>query len=169
MSVSRATAWQMHISRPQAVTVFAADAHNWKRYRYDVDGFTVEFPAEPYTKPNNRRTGTRYVVSLDNNKIAYMVEASALPADLNKNSQQVLEDYLHGTVKGSKGQVKDSHPITLHGNPGREFILENETMIFRGRVYVVRKTLYQVLIASTRELAGGTEAERFQNSFDLLK
>lgn len=170
LSVSPVQGWQTpQLSRPQAVRSPAAGTHNWRRYHYDADGFTVEFPAEPQTKANGRRTGTRYIVALDNNKLAYLVEASALPSDSKKNSQQVLDDYLHGTVKGTKGQVKDSHAVTLRGNPGREFMLENDTMIFRGRVYLVQKTLYQVVVASTKDLAGVAEAERFQNSFDLLK
>ena len=146
-----------------------ADAHNWKRYRYDVDGFTIEFPAEPQAQPNDSKTGTRYIAALDNGNVVYLVEAAVLPSDLNKSSQQVLDDYVQGTARGIKGQLKESHPITLRGNPGRDFTLENERIILRGRVYLVQRTLYQLVAAATKELAAGTEAERFQNSFELVK
>lgn len=167
-SVLPAKAWQTGPSSSPAVKPSTADAHNWKRYRYDVDGFAVEFPAEPKATANDSKTGTRYVVGLDNGNLAYLVEAAALPANLNKSSQQVLDDYVDGAAKGTKSQVKYSSAITLHGNPGREFTLENDTLILRFNIYLVQKTLYQVLVVATKELAATTEAARFQNSFELL-
>ena len=144
------------------------DAHDWKRYRYNVDGFTVEFPAEPQTQPNDSKTGTRYVASLDNGNLAYFVEAAVLPANLNKSSLQVFDDYINGVIKGTRSQVKYSKDISLHGNPGREFTLENETLVFQFRLYIVQNKLYQVLVVAMKDQADSAEAERFHSSFDLL-
>jgi hypothetical protein len=144
------------------------DPHNWKRYRYDVDGFTAEFPAEPKTKENDSKTGTRYFSALDNGNLAYFVEAALLPDNLHKTSQQIFDDYLQGAAKGVKAQVKSSSDVSLAGNPGREFTLENDTLVLRVRLYLVQRKLYQILVVGTRDLIAGAETERFQSSFELL-
>jgi hypothetical protein len=144
------------------------DAHDWKRYRYNVDGFTVEFPAEPHTAQHDSKTGTRYFASLDNGNLAYFVEAAVLPADLNKSSMQLFDDYISGAAKGTKSQIKYSKDISLHGNPGREATLENETLVLQFRLYVVQHKLYQVLVVAMKDQADSAETEHFQSSFDLL-
>lgn len=166
---SQAGAWPVLASTMQTSAPGSAEVRNWKRYRYDMDHFTVAFPAEPATNGNDSKSGTRYFCTLSNGNLAYFVEKAELPADLNKSSQQVLDDYIQGSAKAVKAQVKSSNPITLHGNPGREFTLENDTMILQFRVYLVQRSLYQVLVAATKDLAPGAEVQRFQSSFDLLQ
>jgi hypothetical protein len=144
------------------------DAHNWKRYRYDADGFTAEFPTEPQAKANESKTGTRYFSQLENGNLAYFVESALLPANLNKTSQQIFDDYVKGAANGVKGQVRGSSDVSLGGNPGREFTIENDTMVLRVRLYLVQRRLYQILVVGTKALINSAETERFQSSFELL-
>jgi hypothetical protein len=144
------------------------NSRNWKHYRYDADGFAAEFPAEPQAKENDSKTGTRYFSQLENGNLAYFVEVALLPASLNKTSQQIFDDYVQGAAKGVKGQVKSSSDVSLAGNPGREFTIENDTMVLRVRLYLVQRRLYQILVVGTRDLIAGAETERFQSSFQLL-
>ena len=121
---------------------------NWKRYRYAADKFSVEFPGEPQAKPNDNNTGTRYFTSLENDNFAYFVERAQLPADLDKTPEQIFEGYVNGAAGGTNSQVKNQRPISMCGDPGREFVLENEKMIMRFRLYLLEKTIYQVLVLS---------------------
>jgi|SRR5712671_5775546 len=61
---------------------------NWKRYHYDSDGFSVEFPAEPKATTNDNKSGTRYFTGMENDNLAYFAEVAQLPADLTKGTQQ---------------------------------------------------------------------------------
>ena len=144
------------------------NSRNWKHYRYDADGFTAEFPTEPQAKENDSKTGTRYFSQLENGNLAYFVEVALLPANLNKTSQQIFDDYSQGSAKEVKGQVKAVSDVSLAGNPGREFTIENDTMVLRVRLYVVQRRLYQILVVGTKDLINSAETERFQNSFQLL-
>jgi hypothetical protein len=153
---------------PQTSNTQVHDTHNWKRYRYDADGFTAEFPAEPQAKENDSKTGIRYFSQLENGNLAYFVEAALLPANLNKTSQQIFDDYVKGAANGVKGQVKSSTDVSLGGNPGREFTGENDKLVLHVRLYLVQRKLYQVLVAGTKDLITSAETERFQSSFELL-
>ena len=152
----------------QALPTQTRDPHNWKHYRYDADGFAAEFPSEPKTAMNDDKTGTRYFSSLNNGNLAYFVEVAVLPSDLNKTSQQVFDDYAAGAAKGTNTQLKSSNAITLRGNPGREFTLENDKMVLRVRLYLVQKRLYQVLVVVTKDIMDAAETDHFQRGFELL-
>jgi hypothetical protein len=152
----------------QAGPTQARDPHNWKLYRYDADGFAAEFPSEPKTTVNDSKTGTRYYSSLNNGNLAYFVEIAVLPSDLNKTSQQVFDDYVRGAANATKSQLKSSNAITLSGNPGREFTLENDKLVLQVRLYLVQKRLYQVLVAVTRDMIGAAETDHFRRGFQLL-
>ncbi len=141
---------------------------DWKTYKYVADNFSADFPAVPQAQPNDGKTGTRYFASLENENFAYFVEKAELP-DLNKTPEQLFEDYVNGAAKGTNSQIKSQKPISLKGYPGREFILESDTVIMQFRLYLTGKKLYQVLVVATKSMASRAETNRFLNSFELLK
>ena len=47
--------------------------------------------------------------------------------------------------------------------------MENDKMILRFRLYLLDKTIYQVLVVATKSMASRAETDRFFNSFELLK
>ncbi len=141
----------------------------WKRYRYDAEKFSVEFPAKPEAKANDSNTGTRYFTSLENDNFAYFVEKAELPADLKKTADEVFEGYVNGAAGGTNSKIKSQKPITLSGYPGREFVLESDTLIMQFRLYLLDKTLYQVLVVATKSMAARAETDRFLNSFEFIK
>jgi hypothetical protein len=141
----------------------------WKRFRYDADKFSVEFPAEPQAKATDSNTGTRYFTSLENDSFAYFVEKAELPADLKKTADEVFEGYVNGAAVGTNSKIKSQKPISLSGHPGREFVLESDTLVMQFRLYLLNKTLYQVLVVASKNMASRAEADRFLNSFEFLK
>ncbi|MFI5104477.1 MAG: hypothetical protein ACHP79_06105 [Terriglobales bacterium] len=141
----------------------------WKRYRYEADGFSTEFPAEPKSTPNDDKSGTRYFTSIENDNIAYFAEVAQLPADLDKTPQAIFEDYAKGSAGATKSEIKSQKPISFHGNTGSEFLLENDTMFLRFRLILVGKKLYQLLVVATKDLMPGAEADRFLDAFQLIK
>ena len=141
----------------------------WKRYRYDADRFSVEFPGAPQAKPNDGNTGTRYFTSLENDSFAYFVEKAELPADLNKTPEQIFEGYVDGAAKGTNSTIKNQKAISLNGYPGREFVLESDKLTMHFRLYLLNKTLYQILVVANTSMLSRAETDRFLNSFELLK
>jgi len=141
----------------------------WKRFRYDADKFSVEFPAEPQAKPNDGNTGTRYFTSLENDSFAYFVEKAELPPDLKKTADEIFEGYVNGAAVGTNSKIKSQKPISLGSHPGREFVLESDTLVMQFRLYLLNKTLYQVLVVASKSMASRAEADRFLNSFEFLK
>jgi hypothetical protein len=143
-------------------------ARNWKRYHYDSDGFSVEFPAEPKATTNDNKSGTRYFTGMENDNLAYFAEVAQLPADLTKGTQQIFEDYAKGSAKETKSEMKSQKAISLRGYPGSEFVLESDTLFFHFRLYLVGKKLYQVLAVATKDRVASSEWNRFLDSFELL-
>jgi hypothetical protein len=142
-------------------------ARNWKRYHYDSDGFSVEFPAEPTATPNDNKSGTRYFVGIENDNLAYFAEVAQLSADLTKAPQQIFEDYAKGSAKGTKSEIKSQKAISLRGYPGSEFVLESDTLFLHFRLFLVGKKLYQVLAVASKDRVASSEWSRFLDSFEL--
>ena len=139
---------------------------NWKRYRFDADKFSAEYPGEP--KLSKKGTQTGYMLSLENDNFAYYVQKADYP-DLNKTSEQFFDDYARGAAQSMKTEPRNQRSISLSGYPGREFTSENERSICKVRLYLVGKTSYAVMVYATKSMASRAETDRFLDSFEFIK
>jgi len=141
----------------------------WKRYHYEADGFAIAFPAPPQASPDPGNSGTRYVVSAENDNVAYIAAMAVLPDTLNKTTEKLFDDYVGGASKGTKSEVRSQKAISVGGYAGREILLESDTMFLDVRLILVGKRLYQLEGVATKAYRPGAEIGRFFESFELLK
>jgi hypothetical protein len=147
----------------------AAQEKHWKTYTYDTDGFAADFPAEPTSAQNPSKTGIRYVSSLEEGNLAYFVEVAELPANLQKSTKQVFDDYIDGAAKGMSATVKEQHDISQAGYPGREVVMEAKGLTVHLQLILVGRKLYQVLAIAANDRLDRLQHDRFFQGFHLLK
>lgn len=150
----------------------------WKPFSSSEGGFTVLMPGIPTEENNNVTTKfgsltvhTFYVRR--NDEALYAVAYSDLPDNISENSsdiEQLLAEAPSGFSEGAGGRLVNQQPISLGNFPGREFRLElSEGAIARGRIYLVNKRLYQVVVGTNNERNLTKSIQGFLNSFQLLK
>ena len=70
-----------------------------------------------------------------------------------------------------KGTLVNEKPITLTGNPGREFVtsqvINAAEMIFKWRIYLVGRRVYGTGVGTSKPNAAAPEVNKFLTSFTL--
>jgi len=106
---------------------------------------------------------------------AYQVSHLDLPLPPD-TSPEALEERLEGIQNGAVHNIDATllrgKKITLGGkHPGRDVLAElpQGTGLIRLRLYLAGGRLYQVSVRGKRDLVEGPEAERFLDSFTLLR
>jgi hypothetical protein len=86
---------------------------------------------------------------------------------------KVLEGVRGGVVKGLQGELTSDESVAFDGYPGREFkakrVVENSAVIFRWKIVLVGRRLYQIAAATTPGQAESPELAKYFSSFQLKK
>ncbi|MBA4065535.1 MAG: hypothetical protein C0501_17830 [Isosphaera sp.] len=145
-------------------------------YVSDEWGFVAKFPAEPKVRREQAGGGSFTMFLTDNKDGACMVMAADVPGvgdnEPAAQTQTRLLGAQNGSISGVGGKLKDEKVIKLAGTqyPGREFsaaITKPATGLMRGRVYMVGKRMYTVVVQGTTAYANGPEAKALFDSFRL--
>jgi len=88
-------------------------------------------------------------------------------------AEKMLDGARKGLVGNTKGRLVSETNISLSGYPGRELVIEvwNEDRppaTFKGRLFMVKNRLYQVMVVAPRGKAGDQVIDDFLQSFKLL-
>jgi len=154
-----------------------AQSSIWKPYSSTQAGFTVLMPGTPSEESTSVKTEIGVIpVQLFSvvrpSEAVYVVAYSDLPDNISQNSrdiEQLLSGIAAGFSEGSGGRLISQQPIKLGNVQGREIRLQfSQGVISIGRIYVVNKRLYQVVVATTKEKNLTKSIEGFFNSFQLL-
>jgi hypothetical protein len=149
-----------------------AQAQEWKPYSYPSDGFRASFPSQPQQSKQNvdTKAGT-FEMRM------YIVETSvvALLAGVCDYGQKaegsdpdvVLEGAKQGALSNTNSHLLREKKITLAGYHGLEFESENDTTHFTARIFMVRTTLYQIVVVYSIKNTY-TDTARFLDSFALI-
>jgi hypothetical protein len=91
-----------------------------------------------------------------------------LAADL---PEQLLDDSREGALDNLGGKLVSEKEIKLGKHAGREILIEvaKQDRLFRVRVYLVENRLYQTVVFGPPKFVKSKEAERYLDSFKLLK
>jgi hypothetical protein len=83
--------------------------------------------------------------------------------------KQVFDSSRNGAVANLKGKLVREKDIKLDKHPGREVQIEvaGGKRLFRARVFLVERRLYQVVVFGTKDAATSKEADRSLDSFKL--
>jgi hypothetical protein len=135
----------------------------WTDFNSPKYGFAAQFPkapAESPVGPNQRNFltdlgDTAYLVSV--------VEKAAAKQDW----QKLVELY----AKGSGSKVRTQRPATIVGHAGVEAITDDEANNVSSLVYmtVVGNRLYQIVSAGPKGHETSADANRFRDSFRILR
>jgi hypothetical protein len=149
----------------------------WKPFSSKEGGFTVLMPGQPTQE--NRRVNTEVgpipvqaFSVVRRGEALYAVAYSDFPENISQNSRDVdrlLAQVASGFAQGAKGRLVSQQNIRLGDFPGREIRLQlNRGVIARGRLFVVNKRLYQVIVVTGQERNLTKSIEGFFKSFRLL-
>jgi hypothetical protein len=101
--------------------------------------------------------------------ISYQDDANLVNAGARVIAR-ALDNARDVTVAILKGKLKAEKSIKFAGYPGREIQIETPKLgIYRARVYVVGKRLYQVVVLGPEKFALSRESSRYLDSFKLTK
>jgi hypothetical protein len=84
-----------------------------------------------------------------------------------------LDKYGHTIAEKLHGKLVSETKIMLDNNPGREVVIEDmekagHDVVMKGRAFLVRNRLYQILVAAPNDELGTSEVNTFFESFKIL-
>lgn len=148
----------------------------WQEFSSPEGNFAVLMPGSPSHEIKQVKT---VLGALDmhlfsrelRNRTAYIVVYSDYPEIITSASaDKVLDGGRDGAVANSKGRLINEQYITLDGgHAGREITIEvPDKGTLKVRAYLVGRRLYQIMVASPKDLADSEENIAFLRSFKLL-
>jgi len=155
----------------------AVSAKDFQEYSSADGKYKVQFPGKPKEQTQNAPGGIAMkIAGVEERTGAYMVMYSDMPIpekEPDAKIQDRLEGAILGIVQNNGGTVMKKDRTTLNGKyPGRDFqakITRPMAGMVRGKIVLVGRRLYQVMVLGTTEFAGSADATRFLNSFALTE
>ena len=135
--------------------------------------FKARFPGTPKRESKAGPFGMKLATySSGNGDATFSVGVGDLPIN-DELTEEVKQDRLDGAleaaVRNHQGSLRSRGSIKLDDRfPGREFIAvssNSKAPVIRGRLYLVNKRLYQIVVTGSEKTATGSEATEFLNSF----
>ncbi len=161
---------------------FAATAQTgdtWTTFESPEGRFSILTPSKPTVevKEIDSAVGklTMYAYSSAGKTGYFMISFGDYPKEPSDAAQtvKVLEGVRSGVVKGLQGELTSDESVPFDGYPGREFkakrVVDNSEVIFRWKIVLVGRRLYQVAAATTPGQADSAEIAKFFSSFQLKK
>jgi hypothetical protein len=156
----------------------AQEKGKWQEFSSKEGRFTVLMPGIPNAKKNNIPGPDDSIVQqkiflVDNKTAAYLVAYQDNPAEIGKAEEnKALEKMRDGVKDQFKGKLLETKDMKLADKyKGIEFQVEiaEPKGIYRSRIYLVGKRLYQVSVVGMADIATSKESDQFLDSFKLAK
>jgi hypothetical protein len=144
----------------------------WQSFQSPVDGFGILFPGKPEKTDKDFGNGAVYhSFVVDSGDTAFLVIYTqyAPGTFVGKDPALILDKTKEGLIVGQKVSVRVDRSFDFSLNAARELVIDDEhgsTQMYR--IYVVRDRLYQVICGGPKGFEKTPEAQRFQNSFQLV-
>ncbi len=113
--------------------------------------------------------------TLEANEFAYFVAYGDFPPAFvqNADTEAMLDGARDGAVADVSGTLVSERRISVQGFPGRELWIEasvsGQKGLAQARMILVGNRFYQVLVAGPKDGFAESEAERFLNSFQVVR
>jgi hypothetical protein len=150
----------------------------WQTFDASEGGFRVSMPGKP-TKGRDVLTtaagpleGVNYVYTTPDQRVAYGIDYVDYPAEVVRRNdpERILEAARDGLVGKLRGRVRDERRVSLEGRPGRAVDLAlADGRFVRARLSLVGQRQYQLVVVTPDERTAANDAERFLESFRLLR
>jgi hypothetical protein len=157
-------------------TAGRADADDWTTYRYQEEGFSVEFPGVPKATAmdveiKNWVRGVQYLAT-DSARSEYLGQAMRYQPQTRQqySSDVLLRSAIDGAMKAGKCRIRSERNFSFPGATAREVVFENcdGTHVSKARFLLVRDWHYLVLTYGALGVEKSPDSDRFLNSFHLL-
>jgi hypothetical protein len=143
----------------------------WTRFDTAEGHFSILMPCQPKeSKETTQSSFGPYDVTLQScssNGEMYMTGWVDYAPSFNFDDQKELEANRDNFIKGMKGTLKSSSPITYKTYPALEFEGSTENYTFQSRVYIVGKRPYMIIGMYPNGRDNSQNIARFFSSFDM--
>lgn len=153
----------------------AAGAVDWINYRSLSGGFTVLLCGEPtnLTTQPLERVITHFILSKTSD-VSCVVSYTDFPTDYAFDPESELLGTRDGLMRGAGAVLVTSRPFSYAVAPDRrvsalEFGAQAGSSTFRGILAVVERRLYSWTLIGPAAYAQSPDADRFLNSFQLVR
>ena len=156
----------------------ACGGDSWKERRSNEAGFAVSTPGEMTRRSEVLTTAAgplqsvSYVYAARDGKTSYGVDYADYPANVVRSNgpERVLDAAADALVTKVRGRQLTRGGLAIERNPGREMTVAVPGSGFvRARIFLVGQRQYQVVAVTPDERTGVKDAERFLNSFKLVR
>jgi len=149
-----------------------AEPPEWRIYRYQDEGFSASFPAEPTRQkqsvPTEAGTLELHNYTAERGPVAFYVGVCDYGGFVSgSDPDAVLEGAKNGAIANANARLLHAKKVTLGIYPGIAFEAEADTLHLSARIYFVGSILYQIFVAGPLP-DGGDDTARFLDSFQLI-
>lgn len=157
-----------------------AKTEQWKGFRSEESGFSVELPKEPERlaesiaiPKTNLSIKYETYVSEPSDSVVYVTSVWHYPAQIDMSKPEAsLQEGFSGMVSALPGaKVISSKVSDFKGFRSLDFLVKDENIYFQGKLILVHNTLYQVFAVYKEEQKEAMKADfsHFIDSFNLIK
>jgi hypothetical protein len=150
-----------------------ADAPEWKEFSSEEGRFKVLMPGEPKAYQLDTESdfgkGKLNMFRVMAGETGYVANYSDFPEAIKKQPlKQVFDSSRDGAIANLSGKLATEKDIKLGDHPGRETLIDvSGKAMFRAKVYLVGRRMYQVVMVGSKEAVSSKDAEKFFDSFKL--
>lgn len=142
----------------------------WKQYSYPNDGFAISSPLQPSFTTQSKPTDAGnvemhiYTFNLSSNGVV-IITASEIKGLENLSAKDRLQKAKQGALTAGNATLTAEKEITLAGYQGLLYEATGQNNLHvRGRMYIVKNRLLQLLEISPLNVAFPADAERICTS-----
>jgi hypothetical protein len=144
----------------------------WHKLAPKGGNVEVEFPGKAQDK--STKYGRHFALPVMGDKASYVLSYMDFAGNLDLTDKDTIKRALdvarERAAVSLKGELVTEKNITLGKYPGRAFDLSVPGVgVYRSRVYLTPKRVYQVIVVGPKELVEGATATRFLGSLKVLK
>ncbi len=169
------------VTTTNARTLFSAGQTGWQEFRSTAGGYSIVMPGKPIEQKQTVDTSggsvDLYSASIDNQSGSYIAMYADYPASAvgQSDPQKLLDSSRDGAVANSGGTLVSEQKLLLNNNPGREIQVSvpaqngQAAVLIVDRYFLVGQRLYQTMAIIPNGQQVSAEAQKFLDSFKLLK
>jgi hypothetical protein len=150
-----------------AVGICAARDEQWQKFTAPDNSCSLLFPVTP-TKQQQSTSADKIVTDMwlaQESDDLYMLGITDYPVELNEKLE--LDLGRDKFLKAVNAKLISESETTLQSYHGREFIGASTDYTFRSRVFLIKRRVYQTVIAQPTANLNAKTADKFLSSFTL--
>ena len=144
-----------------------------KKYESRVGKYRIAFSGKPTLQDAKESGEDVQFAILKKGNNTFMVFYGNLPEERVKKltPTQILDEGVKEMVNSTKVKVVSSNDITFGEDklPGRDIVAGSNRNTIRIRMIISGKRMYQIGVSGPKDFATGMDADKFLDSFEIIK